>query len=329
MKQTLIILPFALILCLSGCKSAATKSLIHEAGQGNAAAQYELGVLYENGRGVIKNPAVAAKWYRKAAEQGHAEAQYNLGRMYEKGWWWVDSFRDYFEKTGSRQTSAGSHQIADHVEAAKWYRMAAEQGHAEAQYHLGVMYLEGSGVPNDGAETVRWYRKAADQGNADAKNEIERYPYNKFEKILNSAAQGDAEAQYELGCIYANGLGTPPRNIPTNIIEALKWFHLAVEQGYKIAEQNSDFLNRFEDALQKAQKGDAEAQYELGRIYETGARMINSDISTAKKWYRLAREQGYEDAVSALSRIYRDEELMERRRRHEWHKKHDANYRRH
>jgi TPR repeat protein len=46
----------------------------------------------------------------------------------------------------------------------RWYQKAAKQGHAEAQYRLGVAYVYGKGVPQDYAEAVRWYRKAADQG---------------------------------------------------------------------------------------------------------------------------------------------------------------------
>ena len=48
-------------------------------------AQYNLGVMYENGRGVPQNDAEAVKWYRKAAEQGLASAQNNLGVMYANG----------------------------------------------------------------------------------------------------------------------------------------------------------------------------------------------------------------------------------------------------
>ncbi len=44
------------------------------AAQGDAAAQYNLGVMYENGRGVTQADAEAVKWYRKAAAQGHARA---------------------------------------------------------------------------------------------------------------------------------------------------------------------------------------------------------------------------------------------------------------
>ena len=54
----------------------------------------------------------------------------------------------------------------DDAEAVKWYRLAAEQGYAEAQSNLGVMYNNGRGVPQDDAEAVKWYRLAAEQGYA-------------------------------------------------------------------------------------------------------------------------------------------------------------------
>ncbi len=51
------------------------------AAQGDAHAQFNLGVMYDKGRGVSQDYAEAVKWYRKAAEQGHASAQHNLGVM--------------------------------------------------------------------------------------------------------------------------------------------------------------------------------------------------------------------------------------------------------
>ena len=69
----------------------------------------------------------------------------------------------------------------DYVEAARWYRKAADQGDAEAQYGLGFMYYQGKGVPHDYVEAARWYRKAAEQDNA--------------------------EADYGLGFMYLNGQG--------------------------------------------------------------------------------------------------------------------------
>ena len=53
--------------------------------QGNAGAQYNLGVMYDKGEGVTQDNAEAVKWYRKAAEQGDARAQVVLGTMYELG----------------------------------------------------------------------------------------------------------------------------------------------------------------------------------------------------------------------------------------------------
>ena len=56
----------------------------------------------------------------------------------------------------------------DYREAVKWFRKAAEQGHAGAQANLGFMYDRGWGVPEDDREAVKWFRKAAEQGHAGA-----------------------------------------------------------------------------------------------------------------------------------------------------------------
>jgi len=127
------------------------ESVKRAAEQGQAVAQNNLGVMYDNGQSVTQSYAEAVKWYRKAAEQGQALAQYNLGVMYEKG-------------QGLAQNEA---------EAVKWYRKAAEQGYVDAQYNLGVMYEKGQGVAKSYAEAVKWYRKAAEQGDADAQGALE------------------------------------------------------------------------------------------------------------------------------------------------------------
>ena len=56
----------------------------------------------------------------------------------------------------------------DDAEAVRWFRLAAEQGDAYAQYNLGRMYANGEGVPEDFVEAVAWYRKAAEQGHVEA-----------------------------------------------------------------------------------------------------------------------------------------------------------------
>ena len=53
--------------------------------QGNADAQFELGSMYDRGKGVPKDYKEAVKWYRLAAEQGKAPAQYNMGVLYDNG----------------------------------------------------------------------------------------------------------------------------------------------------------------------------------------------------------------------------------------------------
>ena len=52
----------------------------------------------------------------------------------------------------------------------KWYRLAAEQGYAEGQTNLGVMYVNGAGVDQSSKEAVRWFQLAAEQGHDRAQN---------------------------------------------------------------------------------------------------------------------------------------------------------------
>lgn len=101
---------------------------------GDAAAQYRLGVMYAEGRGVAPNDAEAALWFERAAEQGEPMAQYNLGASYAEG-------------TGVRK---------DLATAAKWFRRAADQGIALAQLNLGLLYANGVGVPQDNVEALKW-----------------------------------------------------------------------------------------------------------------------------------------------------------------------------
>ena len=114
--------------------------------QGHAHAQYNLGIMYDNGHGVDVNYKKAIEWYEKAAKQGLAEAQCNLGGMYENG----DGVDVNYKK------------------AIEWYEKAAEQGHTDAQYNLGGMYYHGEGVDVNYKKAIEWYEKAAEQGHADA-----------------------------------------------------------------------------------------------------------------------------------------------------------------
>ena len=160
---------------------------IQKAKQGDATAQFDLGMEYRYGvLDVHQDYTKAVYWFRKAAEQGHAWAQYILGIMYANG-------------QGVPQ---------DYTKAIKWHRKAAEQGLTGAQYNLGVMYAEGWGVLKDHAKAAEWYRKAAEQGNA--------------------------AAQYSLGVAYENGKG-----VPIDYAKAAKWYRKAAKREYDYGNQLS------------------------------------------------------------------------------------------
>ena len=109
--------------------------------QGDASAQSNLGVMYEQGRGVAQNYREAMRLFRLAAMQGDASAQSNLGVMYYTGQGIAQDFR----------------------EAMRWYRLGAGQGNAEAQFNLGVMYEQGRGVPQDLLRAHMWFNLAVSQ----------------------------------------------------------------------------------------------------------------------------------------------------------------------
>jgi uncharacterized protein len=187
----------------SGDYATALRLIRPLANQGYAAAQYDLGIMYDNGQGVPQNYAEAVKWYRLAADQGYADAQSDLGAMYEHG-------------RGVPQ---------NYAEAGKWYRKAADQGAPIAQYNLGGMYQTGRGVPKDYVEAGKWYRKAADQGDAGAQNNLGLLyangvgvpkDYVRANMWFNlSAAQGNQEAA-------KNQAMFAQRMTPAQIDEALK-----------------------------------------------------------------------------------------------------------
>ena len=110
--------------------------------QGDANAQYNLGVFYEKGLGVTKDLTQAVAWYRKAAEQGNALAQNNLGTMHRDG-------------------SGGL--LQDHEAAAKWYALAARQGNAWAQRNLYSMHRDAQVPQADLVQALAWINLAASQ----------------------------------------------------------------------------------------------------------------------------------------------------------------------
>jgi uncharacterized protein len=187
--------------------------------QGNATAQYNLGVMYSNVHGVPKDYKEALRLFRLSAKQGNASAQYNWGVMYDKG-------------QGVPQ---------DYKEAVRLYRLSAKQGDAKAQYNLGVMYSNGHGVPQDKKEAVRLYRLSAEQGNTDGQYNLGNMyanglgvpqDYKEAVKWFRlSAEQGNANAQTNLGAMYSKGEG-----VLQDYKEAVKWWRLSADQENALAQ---------------------------------------------------------------------------------------------
>jgi TPR repeat protein len=166
----------------------------------------------------------------------------------------------------------GGDALQDVREATAWWRKAAEQGHAKAQYRLGLAYASGEGIPKDLAEAAIWYRKAADQGHLNAQYAL-AWAYSTGEGVPKDPSQaavwyrcaaekGLARAQYRLGLAYANGEG-----VPKDPAQAARWFQEAADQG------------------------DPDAQYSLGIAYSRGEGVVK-DEAQAALWFGKAATIG-------------------------------------
>ena len=109
--------------------------------------------------------------------------------------------------------------------ALKEFRPLAQEGDADAQFNLGLMYSEGYGVSQDYKEAAQWFRLAAKQGHPDA--------------------------QLNLGILYAEGAG-----VPQNYVLAHKWFNLAAVEGDKKSEKTRNFVEKLmtPDQIAEAQR---------------------------------------------------------------------------
>lgn len=125
-----------------GDYTTALKKFKPLAEQGNADAQYNLGIMYRNGRGVSQDYNQAVRWYTMAAEQGLADAQLNLGVMYDNG----------------------QGVVQDNKQAVRWYTMAAQNGIPRAQSNLGLMYVNGKGIVQSFVLAHMWFNISAANG---------------------------------------------------------------------------------------------------------------------------------------------------------------------
>lgn len=156
-------------------------------------------------------------------------------------------------------------------------KKSAENGDAEAQLAIGIMYDLGQGVPQNFTEALKWYTRAANQGNAIARN--------------------------NLGIMYVEGKG-----VAQNFVEAARWITMAANQDYAKAQMNLGFLYGDGNGVPRnpvyaifwlrkaAEQGDSAAETALGNVYSKG-NLVNWDYIEAYKWFTLAAAQGDNEAV--------------------------------
>ncbi|MTI18807.1 hypothetical protein E1162_16290 [Rhodobacteraceae bacterium RKSG542] len=159
-----------------------SSALRDAAANGDASAQFVVGVRFTEGEILPANLELAAQWYRKAAAQGLAPAQYRLGSLYEKGRG-VDrdreQARDWYSLAAAQGNIKAMHNLAvmfaegitgapNFEEAYRWFEIAARHGVADSNYNLGILSARGLGVQKNLLEAYKWFALAAEQGDQDA-----------------------------------------------------------------------------------------------------------------------------------------------------------------
>jgi TPR repeat protein len=269
---------------------------------GHAVAQFRLARMYETADGVVQNLGDAVHWYRRAAQLGHAPSQARLGLLYsieppppagvtpdgledaQPG----GSAAEVVPRLGEALLASFPHGVSvkqDLAEAAKWNRLAAEAGVAEAQARFGHQLAAGQGVGQD-LKLAEHYLRAA-------------------------AAQADATGQAGLGILLAGGYGPCEA---ADDAEAARWLQLAVEGGNSAAQYWLGQLKLREAApgedprpglrllKRAAAQGQTAALYELGMAFwrgDSGA----TDSSAAETWLRRASARGSLEAMRALGQL--------------------------
>ena len=264
-----------------------------------------------------------------AAKRGDVNAQIALGEYYEKRFDGESVYvmlmteKDYKEREKMIRDLAKTFGL----KAFRWYRKAAEQGSAKAQFKVGDYYTGGGGWVVDILPKIKWYLKAAEQGYTPAMVELAMCSSymgsaNKpaFQWYREAAELGDATAQFALGKCYEDGDG-----VVQNLTKAIEWYRKAAEQGNGKAQFALGLCyegDRVEQNLAEAVKwyqktaenedtgGEAsEAMYHLALCYENG-KGVEKDLTKAFKLYKRSVESVYftadfwKDVAYHLARCY-------------------------
>ena len=238
--------------------------------------QYQIGLHYALEKGIaVKN---AVEWLKKAADKGHVKARcelvkayYKLGMCYVEGYGVKTDWKRAIEYFLKIKNKIDSIEINDERKSFVKNAILAERKDSETQYQLGMCFLKGKGVEQDGKEALKWFTKAAVQGHvraqynlgvcyAEGKGTVIDYK-KAFRWFAKAAKQGCVEAQYQLGICYAEGEG-----VEKNSEKMIESFVKAADQDY------------------------ADAYYQLGLCYALG-KGVEADFEKAINYFVKIRKQ--------------------------------------
>lgn len=191
---------------------------------------YNLGVLYDSGEGVARNPQRAAQYYTAAARLNDNDARYNLAHLYHYGdgvprndiiahYWLTKAAaheRDAMTALGMLYQKSGADD-GTQMRASYWLEQAAMRGDAQAQYELSWRSRYGYGIEKNQETANRWLQQAAENGNVEAQYRLGVCYYNvcfaEFrqdkrtgrEWLEKAAAQGDSDMRFLIGMEYFFG----------------------------------------------------------------------------------------------------------------------------
>ncbi len=280
----------------------AVKYLSNAAENGDAVAQYLIGVCYDNGIGITENLERAKFWYKEAAENGVPEAQCDYGiacttenNMHEAQKWLFKSAEQGCPK--AEYTLGWNYGANYNVEQASlWMEKAAEHGFVMAKLALCNWYLQGPPAVQDFGAAVKILEDLVKQNNAMAQyvlalcyaqnKGVDADPEKAMEYLKKSAEQGFAPALVDLGGIYCSGM--PALNISQNYNMALDLYRKAAEQGFPMA------------------------QIYMGKMYENGWGVEKSK-KKSEEWYKKAERQGLTPQLIQQLQQQQQQQLLQQR----------------
>ncbi len=299
----------------------AFRCFIKAATTGNAEAQYQMGIIVQDGNvisGAINSASVprtkkAQEWFMDAAKNGHTIAQCLLGIHYYKR--------------------------KNYPEALKWFHKSAKQKYSRAINNLGLMHHEGKGVEKNLFTAFKYYSEAAAKGYIPARDNVRllyvyvsQDDYDNYIKLCAAVKNGEADALYKLAMMYRHG-----KNLKPNAFTTYNLLSKSAEQGHIKAKKELAYFSITDDdyanymkLIKPVQKGDIDAQIKLAKLYgkvkiyymrnywlTSAAKQGNikaylelgkiearaRHFRDALKWYKIAADKGNSEAMYQAGKV--------------------------